>query len=85
MKKIEMFSIFLFCTIGIFAQTIDADKLDSSFHLLIKNEKFNGSIEVSHNQKTIYSNSIGFADVDNSVKVVQPSFISTRLLEKRAK
>lgn len=69
MKKIKTFVTFLFCTTGIFAQSIDTEKLDSLFKLLEQNEKFMGSIEVSHNQKTIYSNSIGFADVENSVKV----------------
>ena len=69
MKNIITFVLFLFCTIGTFAQNINTGKLDSLFQLLEQNEKFMGSIEISHDQRTLYSNSIGFVDVENSVKV----------------
>lgn len=45
-----------------------------------------GSIEVFHNQKTINSNSIEFANVENSVKVDNLiSFKLVRFHEKRTK
>lgn len=51
-----------------FAQNFDKTKLDNYFKALDQNEKFMGSVAVSHNGEIIYSNTIGFSDFENSVK-----------------
>lgn len=50
------------------AQSFDSKKLDSLLQLLEEHHKFMGTLAVSHDQKTIYSNSIGYADVKNKIK-----------------
>jgi len=66
MKKLIITSTFLFLSaIGI-AQNLNTQKLDSLFNLLEQNDKFMGSLAVSHNGKTIYKNTIGFANLEDS-------------------
>lgn len=68
MKK-SIFSILLaIIALPLFAQAIDTEKLDAYFDALDKNNKFMGTVSVTQNGKTIYSNSIGFADVDSELK-----------------
>ena len=43
-------------------------KLDSLFHYLEENDKLMGSIALSHNGSLIYSNAIGFADIETQTK-----------------
>ncbi|PZD79635.1 serine hydrolase [Mesonia sp. K7] len=52
------------CSIG---QNIDKAKLDSYFEVLEKNNKFMGSVAISHNGKIVYKNFVGFADVENKI------------------
>lgn len=68
MKKIITITLFGFSTFLAFAQSFDSKKMDSLFILLEKNNKFMGSIAISHNQKTIYDKTIGFSDVENGKK-----------------
>lgn len=51
-----------------FAQNFDKNKLDNYFKTLEENNKFLGSIAVSENGKIIYSNAIGFSDIENNFK-----------------
>ncbi len=51
-----------------FAQVPDKTKLDQYFAAIDTNNKFMGSVAVSQNGKTVYSKSIGFADVEKSIK-----------------
>lgn len=51
-----------------FSQNIDKTKLDAYFDTLANNNKFMGSIAVSHNKKLIYSKSVGFADIEQGMK-----------------
>ncbi|MFA6401781.1 MAG: serine hydrolase domain-containing protein [Salinivirgaceae bacterium] len=51
-----------------FAQNFDKTKLDNYFNALEANNKFMGSVAVSKDGAVVYSKSIGFSDVENSVK-----------------
>lgn len=53
---------------SLFAQVPDKTKLDQYFAALEANDKFMGSVSVSQNGKTIYSKSIGYADMDKKQK-----------------
>ncbi len=48
--------------------TLNKSKLDSLFDVLEKNDKFMGSIALSHNGKIIYTNAIGFDDIKTQKK-----------------
>ena len=69
MKKSLLFFLFahLFC-ITLFAQTFEKEKLDRYFQNLEKNDKFMGSVAVSENGKFIYTNSLGYSDVETKTK-----------------
>ncbi|MBL7472071.1 serine hydrolase [Robertkochia sediminum] len=41
------------------------DKLNDLFDVLHKNNKFMGTVSISHEGNTVYSNTMGFADVEN--------------------
>jgi CubicO group peptidase (beta-lactamase class C family) len=62
MKKIITCLIALVFT-SAYSQTFNSKRLDSLFVILEKNNKYMGSIAISENGKTIYTNSIGFADM----------------------
>lgn len=47
----------------------DKSKLDAYFNALETNNKFSGSVSVSKDGKTIYSRSVGFADVQANKKL----------------
>lgn len=68
MKKILIISIFTFITTICFSQTINKQRLDSLFKVLEKKEKFMGSIAISKNGELLYSNAIGYSDIENSKK-----------------
>lgn len=63
----------LFLIIGqlAFAQNFDKLKLDKYFKALEENNKFMGSVAISKNGKTIYTNAIGYADVENNIKATE--------------
>ena len=48
--------------------TLNKSKLDSLFDVLDKNDKFMGSIALSQNGKIIYTNAIGFDDIETQKK-----------------
>lgn len=68
MKNILIISLLSLGITNCFSQTFNSQRLDSLFHILKKNDQFMGSISVSHNGKLIYSNAIGYDDVENSKK-----------------
>lgn len=68
MRTIITLGLFLLIPIIGIAQSFDSKKLDSLFQLLKEHHKFMGTLAVSHDQKAIYSNSIGYADVENKIK-----------------
>jgi CubicO group peptidase (beta-lactamase class C family) len=47
------------------SQRIDKEKLDAYFDTLASNEKFMGSVAVSHNGKLIYTKTVGYADIES--------------------
>ena len=51
-----------------FSQDFKTHRLDSLFQLLEKNNKFMGSMAVSKNGQLLYTNAIGYSDVENSKK-----------------
>ncbi len=65
-KIISIFALSLISQFG-FSQTFDKIKLDRYFKNLEMNNKFMGSVAVSENGKVIYTNQIGFADVENKI------------------
>ena len=44
-------------------------KLNEFFDALEQNDKFNGSVALSQNGNIIYERAIGFADVENNLKI----------------
>lgn len=51
-----------------FSQNIDKEKLDAYFNTLDKEHKVMGSFAIAEHGKVIYSNTIGFSDVENNKK-----------------
>ncbi len=68
MKKFLIISLLILTNTVCFSQTFKSQRLDSLFQVLEKNNKFMGSIAVSQNGKLLYSNTIGYSDVENSKK-----------------
>nr|WP_315193598.1 serine hydrolase domain-containing protein [uncultured Flavobacterium sp.] len=68
MKKILIISIVTFFTTTCLSQTFNKKRLDSLFQVLENKEKFMGSIAISKNGELLYSNTIGFADIEASKK-----------------
>lgn len=68
MKKLLSLSFIFFITTVSFAQTFNKQRLDSLFQILEKKDKFMGSIAISQDGKIIYTNTIGFADIETSKK-----------------
>lgn len=50
------------------SQQIDSAKLDSLFNTLEAQDRFMGSIALSHEGQTLYAKAIGYRDVKNSLK-----------------
>ena len=50
------------------SQTFDKNKLDNYFSALEANQKFMGSVAISKNGTIIYTNQIGYSDVENKIK-----------------
>lgn len=67
-KSIILFVFALFSCMLTEAQEINKEKLDSLFTILEDNNKTMGSVLVSKEGKTIYSNSIGYAYFKDSIK-----------------
>lgn len=67
-KKLITISLMTVVATTCFAQTFNQPRLDSLFKTLEKNEKFMGSIAVSQNGKLLYTNAIGYADMETSKK-----------------
>ncbi|MBN2613126.1 MAG: beta-lactamase family protein [Bacteroidales bacterium] len=69
MKKHFIFTL-LFCllTISICSQQLNTLKLDSLFQALEDNNRFMGSVALSHKGSIIYSKAIGFADTETGKK-----------------
>ena len=68
MKKLFLFSLLLLATTYCFAQTFNRQRLDSLFQILETKDKFMGSIAVAQNGKLLYTNAIGYADLENLKK-----------------
>jgi len=68
MKNIIITTSFLFLSTICIAQKLDTEKLDSLFHILEQNDKFMGSLAVSQNGETIYKNTIGIINLEDSIK-----------------
>lgn len=68
MKKPNLLVLFLFISIGLFAQNFDRAKLDSLFARIDSNQKGMGSVSIFSEGKEVYKNSIGFADVAVGIK-----------------
>ena len=72
-RKIFLFlSISLITYIG-FSQTFDKAKLDNYLQALEDNNKFMGSVSIAQGGKAIYTKSIGFADVEQKIKLTENS------------
>ena len=54
-------------------QHFDAAKLDDFFDVLESNDRFMGSVAVSRDGEIIYSRTLGYADIENSVKANENS------------
>ncbi|MEC5158571.1 serine hydrolase domain-containing protein [Chryseobacterium sp. MP_3.2] len=68
MKKSLILLLVTVCTAASFAQKFDKEKLDRYLQTLEKNDKFMGSVAISENGKIIYSNSLGYSDVETKTK-----------------
>lgn len=67
MKKILIISLLTFTTLS-FSQNLNKQRLDSLFQILEKKQKFMGSIAVSENGRLLYTNTIGYSDIETSTK-----------------
>jgi len=56
-----------------FSQNIDKAKLDAYFNALSENNRFMGSVAIAQGDKVIYSKSVGFSDVGQSMKASENS------------
>ena len=70
MSRTTLIAFLLFAISQVsFAQTnFDTVKLDEYFNALEENNKFMGSVAISKNGEVIYSNAIGFADIDQKLE-----------------
>lgn len=68
MKRAFLTSFLLVYIIGI-NQSFAQSKLDDYFDTLFSNQKFMGSVAISHNDSIIYSKSVGYTDVQNNLKI----------------
>lgn len=68
MKKLLLIFLITLFTATSFAQKFDKEKLDLYFQTLENNNKFMGSVALSENGKIIYTNTIGFSDVESKTK-----------------
>ena len=68
MKKILIISLTTFITTNCFSQTFNNQRLDSLFQVLEKKDKFMGSIAISKNGELLYSNTIGYCNIETSKK-----------------
>src|SRR5690606_24586739 len=74
MKKIFLAAILIgFIIQSAIAQDFDKAKLDNYFDALEANNKFMGSVAVSQKDRTVYTRSVGFSDVENNVKANENS------------
>lgn len=64
LKQIYIILISISIIGNISAQTIDTQKLDKYFKVLEDNNKFMGSVAIFDNGKIVYTNQVGFADVE---------------------
>lgn len=68
MKKLLILSLIaLFSSIS-YAQKLDKEKLDLYFRELENNNKFMGSVAISENGKIIYTNFVGYNDVETKTE-----------------
>jgi len=73
MKSINMFKKLFFCvSIGVFSlsfsQSINKEKLDTYFKTLDNDHKVMGSFAIADHGKVVYTNTIGFSDVESNRK-----------------
>lgn len=68
MKPFLLISLSILTSAIGFSQSFKSEGLDSLFQLLDKKNKFMGSIAVSKNGKLLYSNTIGYADIEHLLK-----------------
>ncbi|WP_295936995.1 serine hydrolase domain-containing protein [uncultured Alistipes sp.] len=55
------------------SQNIDKAKVDAYFDTLAGNNKFMGSVAISHNGETIYAKTVGFADIEHDFEADENS------------
>ena len=60
--------IVLFAQIAVAQTDFDRAKLDTYFDTIEQHDRFMGSVAVSANGEIIYTRSVGFADIENSIK-----------------
>ena len=70
MKKNLIICLVTFIAATCFSQNFNKQRLDSLFQILEKKEKFMGSIAVCKNGTLLYTNAIGYADVETSKKAI---------------
>jgi len=63
MKSLIATLIFSFLSLVTFSQETTFSKLDSFFNILEENDRFFGSVAVTHNDEVIYSKALGYADI----------------------
>ncbi len=67
-KRTLIISLFAVCLQAVMAQSLDVAKLDSYFQTLEENHKLMGSVSVARDGQTLYSKTVGFADVATGQK-----------------
>jgi D-alanyl-D-alanine carboxypeptidase len=81
-KLILSLAVSLISFVG-FSQNIDKAKLAAYLEILASNDRFMGSVAIAQGDKLIYSKSIGFTDVGQSLKANENSKYRYALSPKR--
>jgi len=50
------------------SQNVDKTNIDAYFDALANNNRFMGSVAISHNNEVVYAKTVGFADVEHKLK-----------------
>ena len=70
MKKVLIVSLAVtLISFAGFSQNIDREKLDAYFNTLFEHNRFMGSVAIARGSELIYSKSVGFADVEQGIKI----------------
>lgn len=72
-EKLVLSLVVSLVSIAGWSQNIDKTKVDAYFDKLASNNKFMGSVAISHNNEVIYAKTVGFVDIEHDLKANENS------------